>query len=166
MGSVAWVNAVRAAHAFCRNPDNPDQCVFVPMKMNLAKRAKGLTYTITQTPSGLAKVDWLGEVDTTADEAVAGGGKPRRVVAAVWLVERFKEKLEWRSKILLAAAAQEGISRDAMFEAKRSLNLPKARKLTETNGDEHWVWWVPENWPPLRGEKPQAHPDYEQESEQ
>jgi len=153
MGSVAWVNAVRAAFMFARDPDDIDRVLFVPMKMNIAKRRKGLAYRIaslTDELDGPAKVEWLGEVDITADEAVGtGGGKPRRVVASEWLVDRFREKLEWKSEDLFTAGKHENISRDAIYEAKRILDLPRAKRVTYANGDIMYVWWVPPDWSPL-----------------
>jgi hypothetical protein len=151
MGSVAWVNAVRAAHMFATDPDDRERRFFIPMKMSNAKERKGLAYKITGLDNGQAKVDWLGEVDTTADEAVnREPGKPRRVVAAEWLVERFREKLEWPSDELFRAASAANVSRNALFEAKDKLCLPRARKVAHENGDVAWVWWVAPDWPPLR----------------
>jgi putative DNA primase/helicase len=146
MGSVAWVNAVRAAHAFCRDPDDPDKYIFASMKMNLCKRPASLAYAIKITHAGLAKIDWLGEVNVSADDAASGVARPRRTAAVAWLTERFQEKAEWRTKVLIAAAAQEGISRSALFEAKEVLRVPRSKKVTETNGDEHFIWCAPENF--------------------
>lgn len=150
MGSVAWVNAVRAAHIFARDPEDVDKVLFVPLKMNLTKRRHALAYKIVETTADMAKVEWLGEVDTTADAAASGDhGKPRRVVASEWLVERFRERLEWESKELFDRAKHDGVSRNAVFEAKTKLDLPRARRTTEANGDFIYHWWVPEDWPLL-----------------
>jgi len=149
---VAWVNAVRAAHAFVADPDDEDAVLFLPMKMNLARRKRGLRYRIVETNSEteMAQVQWMGEVDLTADEAVnRERNRPRKAVAAEWLVERFREKLEWPSDELFAAASAAGISRNAIFEAKDKLGLPKSRKRTHENGDVVWLWWVPADWAPL-----------------
>jgi hypothetical protein len=89
-------------------------------------------------------------VETTADQAVnSEKGKPRKVVARDWLVEAFRARREWPSNELFKAAKEENLSRDALFDAKRILDLPKARKVTRENGDVEWVWWVPEDWPHL-----------------
>lgn len=147
MGSVAWTTTSRIAHTFAQDPDDPSRCLFVPMKNNLGPLAKGLAYRIESTEA-LATVAWLGTVDTTADEAMAGEkGTPRRVVAAEWLIERFREQLEWSSDDLIKQGKNEGVNRDALFEAKKALGIPKPRKVTEMNGDTHWVWWVPPDWP-------------------
>lgn len=149
MGSVAWVNAVRAAHIFARDPDDPERRLFVPMKMNIGKEPRGLAYRLLITRQELARVEWLGEVDVTADQAINREGKPRKVVARDWLVERFGERLEWESAELFERGKHDGVSRNAIFEAKESLDLPRARQEMLPNGDKRFVWWVPSDWPHL-----------------
>ncbi len=87
----------------------------------------------------------------TADEAVNKEGKQSRrsVTAAEWLIERFRERLEWPSDTLFRAASQANVSRNAVFEAKKLLDLPKAKVTTHENGKTEYVWWVPADWPPL-----------------
>lgn len=154
IGSVAWANAVRAAHIFSRDPENEDQCLFVPVKNNLGPPKKGLRYHILKNEvdpiNGQGRLEWLGNVDITADDAMnRNTGKPKRILARQWLIEKFREKHCWPSNELFAEGAQEGIHRSAIYEAKKMLDLPKARKVTLANGNVQWEWWVPENWPLL-----------------
>ena len=159
MGSVAWVFAVRAAHLFARDPEDPERRLFVGMKMNIGRERKGLAYKIAATSNDLARVEWLGEVETTANEAINNASKPRRVVASEWLIEKFSEQLEWRSDDLFRAAAESGISKNAIYEAKDKLQLPRARRVVTGNGDVHFVWWVPEAWHLLQRPGPTIHQD-------
>lgn len=147
MGSVAWVNAVRAGHMFARDPDDPEKRIFVPMKSNLGPSRKGLAYRLVASGDELARVEWLGEVDTTADQAVnSEKGKGRKVVARDWLVEQFRTRRCWPSKELLDAAHNQGISRNAIWEARAVLDMPKARKITHESGEVEWMWSVPDDW--------------------
>jgi putative DNA primase/helicase len=156
MGSVAWSNAVRSTHVFVRDPHDPGRVLFCPVKVNLGRLHRGLAYRIEETET-LARVAWLGEVDVTAEEAVNPQPHERRdSEASDWLIERFQERREWSSAELFQAAREHGISRSAIFEAKRLICLPKARKRTLPNGDEAWYWWVPPDWshlsrPPTNG---------------
>ncbi len=153
MGSVAWVTTARVAHAFCDDPNEDGQCLWVPLKTNVGKLAKAIAYRITPEENDQARVEWVAEVDTTANEAMGGEPrKPRDVVASEWLIEKFREKLEWPSNDLFEAANHEGVSRSAVFEAKRKLKLPRARQRVEENGDRTFLWWVPLDWPPLTDE--------------
>ncbi len=149
MASVAWVNAVRAAHAFATDPEDPERVLFLTMKMNLARKRKGLAYRIVDK-GDLASVEWLGEVDLTADQAVnREPGTPRQKLAADWLVELFQEKLEWSSEDFWASAKENGVSKRSIDEARVKLDMPKPRLGYTLDGVKTWTWWVPEDWPPL-----------------
>jgi hypothetical protein len=116
--------------------------------MNLTWRRKGLAYRVLPLDDDRARVEWLGEVDTTADEAV-GRGTKREKTACEWMIDLFRQKREWPSEDLFRAARQANVSHNAVYAAKKLLGLPKARKVTHQNGDEEWIWWVPEDWPHL-----------------
>lgn len=150
IGSVAWTTTPRIAHGFTVDPDDTSRCLFAPLKNNLGPVPKPLGYRIVPV-DGSAKVEWLGEVDTNADQALAGEkAQPRRIVASKWLIDKFREKREWPSDELFAAARNEGLSRDAIFEAKNTLGLPRCRQVVEQNGNRCWVWWVPPDWAHFR----------------
>lgn len=151
IGSVAWASTSRIAHLLAPDPDDPTRCLFIPLKCNIGKVARGLSYRIKETDT-LAVVEWLEEVDATGDDALAGTIKPRRVVASEWLIERFRERREWRSDDLFDAAKESGVSRNAVFEAKQLLDLPSAKVITALGGQKTYVWWVPKDWPLLEAE--------------
>lgn len=150
MGSVAWVNAVRAAHMFAKDPEDGTRRLFLPLKMNLCEEPNGLAYRVAPS-GGLAKVEWLGEVDTTADEAAGNSvGKVKQMEAAEWLVkEIFSQKLEWRSDEFWSSAKEHGITKHSINAARIKLGMPKPRKTTTQYGDTDWIWWVPSDWPPI-----------------
>jgi hypothetical protein len=145
MGSVAWASTARIAMGFTKDHENPGQCIFGGLKNNVGTLAGSLAYEIVTTPD-CARVEWRGTTETTIDEAMKHTGPLRRVAASEWLVEQFRLKLEWPSEELIKNAHSHGISRNACFEAKKLLNMPKARKVTEENGDTSWTWWVSPSW--------------------
>lgn len=151
MGSVAWVTTSRIAHSLCIDPDDRERCLWVPLKNNLGPLVKAIAYRIVREENGEGRLEWIEEVDTTADEAMGNGGPRERrdIMAADWLVEKFRERHEWPSDELFRAAEHEGVSRSAIFEAKRKLELPRARRVVQENGNATFVWWVPEDWPAL-----------------
>lgn len=158
MGSVAWVNAVRAAHLFMRDPgdETEKRVLYIPMKSNLGPQARGLAYTIEGGITGpdRARVCWQGEIEGTANQHINSEPRQSRrtTEARDWLVERFRERREWPSDDLFAAARQANVARNAVFEAKALLDLPRARKVTGEAGNTCWVWWVPEDWEHLRAD--------------
>ena len=147
IGSVAWTTTARIAHSFAPDPDTSGDCMFLPIKSNLGQLPKGLGYRIKSTDT-LAVVEWTGEVDLSADEAMAGEKrKPRRVVASEWLAEQFRVRREWISNEITDAGKEHGISRNALWEAKGCLPID-ARKRMTADGEPVWYWVARPDWPP------------------
>lgn len=155
LGSVAWINAVRAAHMFVADPDDPDKRLFIGMKQNLSKRKNGLRYEIVSVDPekeyGPAKVVWHGEVDWTADEALNSSPSENKresskETAREFIIAKLRESNTWNSSVLEEACKKEGISRSAMFAAKKELGIPA--KQVYLAGARVWVWEVPEGWQP------------------
>lgn len=149
MGGVAWVTGVRVAYMFAPDPDDETRQLWVPLKNNLAPKGKGLAYRIAGGTDRVGRVEWLGEVEMTADEALGKERRPRQILATEWLIERFREKLEWSSDDFWRSAREHNVSKNAINEARVKLNMPKPRKTVSLGGDDTWVWWVPPDWPPL-----------------
>ena len=97
MGSAAWVQAVRAAHMFCADPDDKKRSLFMTLKVNNAKKPKGLSYQIEETKDDMAIIKWTGEVEMSADEAMNNKEmkKPRSKDAKDWLIDMFTRRREW-----------------------------------------------------------------------
>ncbi len=90
IGSVAWVNAVRSAEMFLRDPEDRSRRLMLSIKNNMAEDPKGLAYRIVKTET-LATIEWIEEVETNADEAIDAARPPRQggevQRAADWLGE-------------------------------------------------------------------------------
>lgn len=144
MGSVAWVNAMRSAYMFAKDPADHERRLFVGMKNNLGGEKKGLAYRIEPT-AALARLNWLGEVDTTADDAMNNQAtkKKRSVIACEWLAELFATTDQLPSKTVWKSADETTLSRNAVLEAKEEMGI-KARQETDGEGLQQWTW----TWPP------------------
>ncbi len=145
MGSVAWGSTARVAIGFTSDPDDPTRCLMTGMKNNLGPKAETLAYQITRT-NKLAVVEWQGQVNTTADDAMNKVKKNRKINAETWLVELFRQQREWPSIHFWNEAKQNGISKNAIDEARARLDIPKARRSVTPSGDVCWTWWVPLDW--------------------
>lgn len=161
MGGVAWVNAVRVAHLFVRDAEDKDVRFFIPMKANLSREKKGLKFRIqSQDPNvddGPAWVEWLGEVDMTADEAVKQEDPKKKTSAASaldFLIERFLENIEWKSADLFRLGGDAGVSKNAIYAAKKNDSGIKCKMVHPEHGGEYWVWYVPPTWPAFGDRKP------------
>lgn len=147
LGSVAWVTTARIAHSFCSDPDDKSRCLFVPLKNNLGPLAKALAYRVTKTDS-LAKVEWLEEVDISADDAMAGSQnrqRKRNVIAADWLEKIFESVDQLPSKEIWDRQKTEtSLSDNALKEGKDLLGI-RAHRDKDPDGKECWMWlWTPE----------------------
>lgn len=148
IGSVAWVAAVRAAHMFCADPDTPERNLFVPLKVNNAKKGKTLSYVVESTKDDLAILKWIEELDMTADEAMGNvKRKSRGVVATEWLADRFREKSEWQSDELKRLASDAGISKNALWSPEVNALPIQKKKRVDASGDTYYVWRAVEGWP-------------------
>jgi hypothetical protein len=96
MASVAWVNAVRAAHMFIPDENERGQVKFCSLGTNVGPPPKGLVYRIVALDSHRARVEWLSEIDEDADQALNGTKGTKRSATEV-LIEMFSNKQKWES---------------------------------------------------------------------
>jgi hypothetical protein len=149
IGSVAWMSTVRIGHIFAPDSEVPGRVLFVPPKNNLGPLAKGLAFRIVKTTT-FARVEWLGEVDITADEAVNHDPrKPKRMLAEEWLKLIFREKREWPSDEFWKNAREHGVSKYAIDAVRDKMEIPRARRTVTENGTTLYTWYVPPDWPHL-----------------
>lgn len=101
MGSVGWVNAVRAAWMVMHAPPPAKEKLMLPIKCNLWKDARGFVYNTRQLNSSeqelalagvkdldgedwnalatqLYRVQWMGQTDADADSVLAEASKQQR----------------------------------------------------------------------------------------
>jgi hypothetical protein len=146
MGGIAWTTAVRIAHLFASDPDDEDRALFCPMKVNLGKKKKGLAYHILPLAEEQARVEWLGEVTITANEAISSSPKRKKrvVLATAWLAELFANQEEWPSREIFKRQKEETtLSDDALREAKEEMGM-KAYQKADGEGKRAWHWyWLP-----------------------
>jgi hypothetical protein len=159
MGSVAWVNAVRAAIMFTKDPRDPCQRLFIPFKTNNAEEQKALSYRIQKTDD-LARVEWIGEVETTADEALNNRSESTAGQdAADWFEEMFRYRREWDNESLKRMGLSAGHSFNALFKSKEVKALPiKKRPRSGPKGTDYWVWIAEPGWPSESSESPKVDP--------
>lgn len=156
-GSIAWVAAARACYLMSKDSEDPDRRVFAVVKNNLAPEPPTLAYRLTHgAEDGRGRMEWLGVVEVTADQAVNGNsGGPSKKDAERFLIEAFRLQREWPSDELFRDAKEEHIGRNKIFRAKEALGIPKARKCVRQNGEVYWVWYVPDDWPHLQDGVPE-----------
>jgi hypothetical protein len=167
-GSSGYVNAVRAAHIVIPHPDDVKRKLLLPIKLNLCEkptglefRLKGLTrheadpivtrYThLTDADkdtlaSQLYRVDWIGEADLDADDAVnptPPSGKDAVDECARWLA-LFIGEYAWPDAEVMAAANRHGFKERHLKLAKVALrkHTPPLQSQPVGYGDGWWHWF-------------------------
>jgi hypothetical protein len=175
-GSVAYVNAVRAA--FCVAPETADENsrrLLLPLKFNLQLKPKPLAYHIRQIEDAderdilvapfslppddherlaaqLARIVWDGSVDADTEEVLAAAERKDRKSTRVeecmaWLKEFLKE-YAYPAEEIFSAALAAGFTRDNVWKAKGRLKEAGLRNRTIPRG--RGPWWSgfgdPDGW--------------------
>jgi AAA domain len=184
-GSAGYINTVRAAFIVCPDAEDAARKFFLPVKFNLGPRPSGRSYRTQSLDDAeqtgvldqfthldaedkqalgkqLFRVEWIGEVDVDADDALSAtthkGGEPNKVErAAAWL-EVFLNGFAWPSKEIVDAGKEAGFTFDNIKEAKLSL---KSKGLRNSNlGRLRGEWWSgfgdPREWT-LRDDQTSTH---------
>jgi len=134
-GSAGFINAVRSAFLAAPDP-NGDGNILAHVKSNLSKIQSTLNYQSVETyvsSNGkqfkTSKVEWLGESDTTADEAIAAADQVATPCdEAVEFLQLILKDGEPRNvKDILKSANLKGISQATMYRAADKLKLEKQR---------------------------------------
>jgi hypothetical protein len=73
-GSIGILGAARSALVVGRDPGEDGQRVLAVNKSNLGLVPASLSFTLADDPSGVARVEWLGESPRTAAEVLATSG--------------------------------------------------------------------------------------------
>jgi hypothetical protein len=139
LGSLAILAAVRTAFLIARDPDDSDRRVLACTKNNLAVFPPTLAFRVVGTPGGVARIEWLGPVERTADQLVRAGC--RRGAAVGRAIDFLQEHLHegWVEREgLVQQAAREGISFRTLERAKAELGVvSQPRRQGQRNV---WYW--------------------------
>jgi hypothetical protein len=145
MGSVAWGTTARIACGCETDPNDPTRCIFGVVKSNIGPLGQALGYRIEPTES-LAKLTWLGPVDTSIDDAI---NKVKGTVSEsieAWMEDRFREKRTWPQTELKDLAMQNSFSFNAFKNYKKGVH--KKNEFDEDGKSTGWWWRAVPGWPP------------------
>jgi putative DNA primase/helicase len=142
MGSLAFVAAARAAFGVIQDPDAPDGRLLLPIKMNLAPDAGGLSFKIQSGPDGPV-VEWGDPCDRRIDEVMqsANGDGGAGTEAEEWLRDALAAGPVAAGEIKRRATA-DGIAEKTLERAKKRLGIVSRR--AGFGGDGAWAWALPE----------------------
>lgn len=159
-GSIAIIGQARTGLLVTAHPENVEDRILSVIKCNVAAKAPSLRFRFTapgpDQPTLLApKIEWLEEVQLSADELVQGARRRNRNGPRDEAVTFLKETLAERpmsANWVEEQAKERGISPATMGRAKTSLGVWSRRrewfategiKLGESNSPEdRWFWWI------------------------
>lgn len=147
MGSVAWVNAARAAWLFKKDSEDKSRRLMLPVKANDTPDMSGLAYRIKEDSGVVAWED--GSVDFDADEACAqeagrnGSAGQKAQEAAEWLREFLAEYAK-PSEVVFASGQAARFPKKALYKAKDILSI----KASPKGFRGAWFWGLgkPDDW--------------------
>ena len=139
MGAVAFSGVARQTWLFDR--DREDKTLFHMMrgKGNLTGKRTGLKYRITEIklPTGPAAIiDWQGDDDIDADEALAPLEKESKMDHALSFLEEYMTDPR-PARDVETKAENRGISRRTLARAKERMGI-RSRQL-----GKEWLWELP-----------------------
>jgi hypothetical protein len=158
--SIGIIGAARLALAFGEDPENEDQLVLAPNKINLGKRPPALALRLEDSPEvpDVARVEWQGTSECSAQDLFgtqAGGDRrdQRTEEAEAFLKEVLAEGPR-RSTEVHDLREERGISRNTFYGAKDNLGVTSDQ---EAPGRPYWMVppWdaAPDTQPPDTQEK-------------
>lgn len=169
MGSVGWVNLVRAAYLVGADEQDEETKYLVPMKFNIGPKPAGLAYRCESLDRELAlrvvqdyghlndfdrdalarqmfRVRWAGTTERTAD-SLGGGeegprrGGPKRLDQCAEFLRVLLQVYAYPSREVTAIAGRCGFNFDSVKDAKAKLTAEGV--LASSNlGRFQGVWWV------------------------
>ena len=144
-GSIAFVAATRAAWGVCKDKEDPERRLVLPIKMNLTKDNSGLAYRVVDSPiySGVPLLDWEpGSVHISADEAFGDEGQNGESTSALQeAVEWLREALDGdpiQANELQRMAKDSGYAWATVRRAKESAGAISRR--IGIGPTAHWEW--------------------------
>lgn len=142
-GAVAMSGVPRAVWMFAKNPEADDEYLMLLGKGNLTKKRTGMKYRFGEKllPNGFDApfIVWQGDSVGDADSVftVAGDPTEKRKAKAKRFLADYLADGDQKSEDIEAKGKAQGISRGALFEAKKEMGI-KAEKSAG-----QWWWSLP-----------------------
>lgn len=139
-GSIDWFASARSALMVIPDPDSPKEGRYLyQLKNSLAPQADGVQFAIRRADS--PTFTWGTQTNVTAEAMIETGTAKKRLRkddAKEFLMEALTDG-EKESEMLLNAAKKAGISRSAMFQAKKELGIH--HRLDSISNK--YIWFFP-----------------------
>jgi hypothetical protein len=133
---------MRTAFLVAADPHDASRRVLACTKNNLGVLPPSLAFRVVESETGIARIDWQGPVDLTADDLVQAGR--RRGEAVPRAVQFLQQHLAagWTDRQALVTRAEaEGIAYRSLERAKAELGVLSMQR--REHGRNVWYWKLP-----------------------
>jgi hypothetical protein len=138
LGSIAILGMARTAFLVGADPDDGERRVFACTKNNLAAATPSLGFRIVPAEAEMARIEWLGPVEWTADDLVAGRKRGQAVPRAVAFLREQLAQGPRDRETLLSHAEAIGLSFRTLERAKSQLGVLSQQR--RQGGRTVWYW--------------------------
>jgi hypothetical protein len=145
-GSIGIIGIARFGLLVAKDPKDPERRVLAVTKSNLGRPAPSLGFELQSVPGqDVAKVNWLGEVEITADDLLGDTllteeQKADNDDADTFLLAELKDGPK-RRETLIADAKKAGISARAIDRAKQRMGVRHERHGLHNGLSESFIVW-------------------------
>lgn len=147
-GSIGLVGQARSALLLAVAPDNPQQRVLAPLKMNLAKPAPSLLFCLEDDlERSQPRIQWLGECTHTAEHLLSQDDRrkkdPQALKKACEVVRSILAKGPAHAVDVEEQAELAGVSEATLKRARKKLRVVSEKKGGVGPGQGYWQWRLP-----------------------
>jgi hypothetical protein len=147
--SIAFIALARIGWAVGQDPDDPTRRLLAVSKCNIAAHAPTLAYRLVPDElHNVSRIDWLGAVETTADEMVAiphaGNQEEASALegACGFLTDLLTPAPRWVKEITDETKAA-GLSIRTVRRAKDKIGVVAIKVGRPGDSDQGWKWALP-----------------------
>lgn len=146
MGSTGFINFVRTALLVERRGEHASTRALACMKNNLGPNAPTLGFTIKPQPSGIATIEWTGEIEGDADDLLAGACETAggALATAMDFLRRELKHGRVSAKKVRGEAIALGIADKTLRRARKELGvIAEPERDPETKEIRGWTLRLP-----------------------
>ena len=133
-GSIAFGAAARTVWMVTKDPENPQNCLFLNSKMNIAPKNEGYRYSI-ESADGIGVPAWGDRINTDPDDVLNAPPAPKASPEQEAVIEYLKNSGPGNKPLAEIAEAM-GKNKTAVSNI---LNKLKERGIVHSPGYGHWA---------------------------
>lgn len=143
-GSIGIIGAARVGLLVAKDPKDERQRVLAVTKNNLARELPSLAFELADTDNEVARVNWLGPVDYSADDLVAppsDAATDSAIDDALAFLKDILAEGPVAANHVILQAQKAGVAERTLKRAKKMSGVKAVKQ--GFGSDSHWAWTLP-----------------------